>query len=327
LDEGQESLYDGTMDNICHTLVGALCGEAGLKHRSRLGNATLMIAANLPDIDVAVFATDIPSVAFRRGVTHGVLAQVLLPPLLAVLMWVIARGRADRADRAAPHLGWLIGLSYIGVFSHVGLDLLNSYGIRLLMPWSGRWFYGDTLFIIDPWMWAVLGVGVWLARRSQTVRPARMAMVVAAVYLMVMVGGARLARRIVLETWQADRGTVPVAMMVGPRPIQPFSREVIIDAGDYYTTGNFSWLPPMVQFDREPVLKRQLDPAVRVARDTPEIRAFLVWSRFPVWTVSAQPDGIRVRVTDLRFSGGRRLLGRAGFAAEATVSPGDRPVD
>ena len=56
------------MDNVCHTLVGAAFGEAGLKRRTRFGGATLMIAANLPDLDVLVFTTDVPSVAFRRGV-------------------------------------------------------------------------------------------------------------------------------------------------------------------------------------------------------------------------------------------------------------------
>ena len=55
------------MDNLCHTLVGAALGEAGLKRQTRFGNATLMIASNLPDIDVLVFATSTPSVAFRRG--------------------------------------------------------------------------------------------------------------------------------------------------------------------------------------------------------------------------------------------------------------------
>jgi hypothetical protein len=32
------------MDNLCHTLVGAALGEAGLKRRTRFASATLMIA-------------------------------------------------------------------------------------------------------------------------------------------------------------------------------------------------------------------------------------------------------------------------------------------
>jgi inner membrane protein len=41
---------------------------------------------------------------------------------------------------------------------------VNNYGIRLLMPFDGRWFYGDALFIVDPWLWLILGGAVFLLR-------------------------------------------------------------------------------------------------------------------------------------------------------------------
>ena len=69
------------MDNLCHTLAGAALGEAGLKQRTAFGMATLMIASNLPDVDVAVFATDTLAMSFRRGWTHGVIGQLVLPPV------------------------------------------------------------------------------------------------------------------------------------------------------------------------------------------------------------------------------------------------------
>src|ERR671930_1973206 len=134
------------MDNLCHTLVGAAFGEAGLKQRTRFGNATLMIAANLPDVDVLVFATQTPSVAFRRGWTHGVLAQVFLPVALTALMAGIARARPARDGQPPMRTGWTLVLAYIGVYSHVFLDYLNNYGVRLLAPADWRWFYGDALF-------------------------------------------------------------------------------------------------------------------------------------------------------------------------------------
>src|ERR1700704_1293831 len=81
------------MDNLCHTLVGAALGEAGLKRRTRFGNATLMIASNLPDIDVFVFASNTPPVAFRRGWTHGGIADALLPVLLTGVILAVARRR------------------------------------------------------------------------------------------------------------------------------------------------------------------------------------------------------------------------------------------
>src|SRR5436190_24101349 len=114
------------MDNLCHTLVGAAFGEAGLKRHTRFGSATLMIAANLPAVDVLVFATDVPSVSFRRGWTHGVMALLLLPVLCAGVMLAIDR-LWPAADGQAPRARWraLLLLSYIGVVSHVFLDLLN----------------------------------------------------------------------------------------------------------------------------------------------------------------------------------------------------------
>jgi inner membrane protein len=300
------------MDNVCHTLVGAAFGRAGLASRSRLGSATLMIAANLPDVDVLVFATSMPSVAFRRGWTHGVLAQALLPLALAGLMLLI--GRLRRRDDGGPpvRLGWLIVLSYVGVLSHVLLDLLNNYGIRLLAPLDWRWFYGDAVFIIDPWLWVTLGVGIALARRYRRTLPAMVALAVAALYIAAMVGGARVARAHVIDAWRAGHGSDPVALMVGPVPVTPFQRDVIVDAGDRYELGTFRWFPARVTFD-ETVPKNDGDPRVLRARDAPNIRGILVWSRFPFWRFEPVPGGTRVSVSDARFAS------RGGFTQSVVV--------
>ena len=64
------------MDNVCHTLVGAACGAAGLNHRTRFAAATLLDSANLPDVDVLVYLTNTPWIEFRGCWTHGDLAQL-----------------------------------------------------------------------------------------------------------------------------------------------------------------------------------------------------------------------------------------------------------
>ena len=74
------------MDNLCHSLVGWAMGEADLKRTTRYGNAALIISANLPDIDVLVFMTSTPSVEFRRGWTHGIVAQLVLPIALTAVI-------------------------------------------------------------------------------------------------------------------------------------------------------------------------------------------------------------------------------------------------
>jgi inner membrane protein len=295
------------VDNVCHTLVGAALGEAGLKQRTRHASATLMIAANLPDLDVLVFFTETSSFSFRRGWTHGVLGQALLPVALTVVIWLGSRlWRRDTANDPRPplHPGWLFGLSWIGVVSHVGLDYLNNYGVRWLSPLDWRWFYGDALFIIDPWLWLALGAGTWLARRQRAPVPARAALIFAACYTAAMLGSARAARTVVADVWRETRGTEARGLMVGPLPITPFSRTVIVDAGDRYETGTLSWWSNRVAFDGEAIPKNDTLPAVVTARaQSLAIREFLVWSRFPFYTVRAADDGTRVSVVDARFMG------------------------
>jgi inner membrane protein len=293
------------MDNLCHTLVGAALGEAGLRRRTRFGNATLMIASNLPDIDVLVFATGAPSVAFRRGWTHGILADALLPPLLTGVMLFVASRRPAILGKPPIRPMQLLLLSYIGVILHVSMDLLNTYGVRLLMPFSQHWFYGDVLFIIDPWLWLALGTGVGLSIRRRAPNWSRASLAVAAAYILAMLVAARAARAEMIDRWQQVEGQPPQALMVGPIPVTPLQRQIIIDAGDRYETGMFTWRPRNIRFDTDDVPKNDADPRVAVARKAPNIRAFLIWSRFPFWTLEPVDGGTRVTVGDMRFNGGR----------------------
>ena len=314
------------MDNLCHTLVGAACGEAGLKHRTRYGNVTLMIAANLPDVDVLSFVSDVDPISFRRGWTHGILAQIALPVALTAIVYGIGRlrGNSPSGGAARPPLsaGWLLALSFVGVYTHVFLDFLNNYGVRLLAPLDWRWFYGDAVFIADPWLWLALGVGVWLSRRQRRAAPARGALAFATLYVALMLGSAQAARVVVADTWEGTRQTAVRALMVGPLPVTPFTRSVIIDAGDHYETGTFTWTPSSLSLDREPIRKNSGDPRVKEARDARAIRAFLVWARFPFWTIEPDDRGVRVTVGDVRFMS--RSLRAANFQA-TTVVPGPEP--
>jgi hypothetical protein len=106
----------------------------------------------------------------------------------------------------------------------------------------------------------------------------------------------------VLDEWRATRGGDPVSLMAGPVPVTPFRRQVIVDGGLDYETGTLDLLSRRLTFDAV-ILKNDTDSRVSRAREAPHIHAFLVWSRFPVWTIEETSDGTRVSVTDLRFAG------------------------
>jgi len=370
------------MDNLCHTLTGAALGKAGLARRTRFGMATLMVAANLPDVDVAVFLTDTLPVSFRRGWTHGVLAQVTLPIVLAGLVWLLGRARptgdADGpevpslrpAPGAAPAPGGpdapvrptvpaappaapaaapaaparpaapapagtyqhppapvgtdfrqLLLLSFIGLYSHIAMDWLNSYGIRLLMPFSDRWFYGDALYIVDPWLYLILGGGVWLASRAARrgapghTRPARTALVLAVTYMLAMLGSNLWARVAVRDGLVRAGQPADTRFMVTPVPANPFRREVLVDTGDRYEKG-FLWFEPAPHFRPAGygVDKGLTGPAAAAALATPRAQAFMRWSRFPFLVVDRSQSRPRLWLNDYRYSDATARVGWAGMA-------------
>jgi inner membrane protein len=303
------------MDNICHTLVGVALGEAGLKRTTRFGMAALVIASNLPDVDVLVFATDTPSVSFRRGWTHGVGAQILLPIVFTGVLWLLGRRRARAGDGSPPlRAGWLLGISYLGVYSHVFLDYLNTYGVRLLTPLDWRWFYGDAVFIIDPVLWVVLGAGIWMSRRRAAPAPSRASLAIAASYIVAMLIAASSARGIVAKSWTDRHGAPPRALMVGPQPLA-FTREIIVDAGSHYEWGTFGW-PSSVTLSAETIPKNDDRPEVAAAREAANVRGFLVWSRFPFWRLERVDGGTRVTVQDARFMRGGRVFSESTVVAD-----------
>ncbi|MEC7398754.1 MAG: metal-dependent hydrolase, partial [Pseudomonadota bacterium] len=182
------------MDNLTHSLVGALIGQAGLKRKTGLAMPALIIGANLPDVDAACFLwlDGVEHLGFRRGITHGPPAWVLLPLVLAAILWGYDRWQSKRGKRPEGRLPvsfkWLYLLSLAGCLTHPALDWLNVYGIRLLEPFSSRWFYGDTLFIIDLFLWLLFGFATWFSLRREKRgkdwrRPARIALSVGLAYI------------------------------------------------------------------------------------------------------------------------------------------------
>ena len=164
------------MDPVAHTFTGAALAAAGLRRATPLATAALLIGANIPDVDVlSYFAGGFEAVAFRRGWTHGVLALALWPFVVtgALLLWDRWVRRRRDAAAAPARAGPLLAVSALAVVTHPTLDWFNNYGLRWLMPFDGRWFYGDALFVIDPWVYLVLGGVLFLTYSRRRLSLAR----------------------------------------------------------------------------------------------------------------------------------------------------------
>lgn len=154
------------MDNLTHSLVGLTAAKAGLERLSPASTTVCVLAANAPDSDVIVglFADRWTLLHHHRGITHSIIGTICLALVLPVLVYAIDRLLA-RWRRRAPtvQLRGLLLVSLIATATHPFLDWLNNYGIRPLLPFDSRWFYGDLLYIVDPFMWLFLGGASFLA--------------------------------------------------------------------------------------------------------------------------------------------------------------------
>ena len=302
------------MDNVCHTLVGAALAKTGLERRTALGGATLMIGANFPDIDAIAVPLGV-SFEWRRGVTHGALALIVLPFVLVALTlawdrFVRRRGRGDRRP-ADPRA--LLMLSAIAIGTHPVLDWMNVYGVRWLMPFDGTWFYGDALFIVDPWIWGALAVGVVAARRrwrrgespDLARRPAAWALGLVSIYIaaMFVLGqiGESHARRAL-----AELGVGPIdRVMAAPVPVNPLRRQLVVslDGGSAYRFAELRWTPATFLELQEFTITSHLDsPEVSWARASSRGAGFLKWARFPFVIEEGSGSDAAVWIGDARYS-------------------------
>ena len=294
------------MDPVCHTLVGLALAEAGLKHRAPAATATLMLGANLPDVDVASYAWgSLAALSFRRGWTHGVPALVVLPLVLATLVFGALRWRGLRRGETLERTAFaqLTFLSYVSVLTHPLLDALNTYGMRWLMPFANRWFYADTLFIVDPWVWGCLAAGAWMARKRRSGRPARVALAMVMAYIVAMWTGTTVVRHQARAATETALGHPAAGVLVSPVPMIPWERLVVVDDGERYRFGRHRWFRrPGFALGDYAVQKNHRHPAALVAAATPDGAAFLRWARLPFFVVVGHRGGTTVHIVDARYT-------------------------
>jgi inner membrane protein len=294
------------LDNLTHSLVGAVLGRMGLKRLTPRAMPALIISANLPDIDSYIAPwLGVTARTAHRGFTHGIGGLVVMPFLAAAIMLVWERLRPGQ--EGPMKLGGLLLACFVATLSHPLLDYLTGYGTRLLEPFSHRWFYGDTLFIVDPWIWIMLILGLEVSWRAERLgrnwtRPASYAFVAVLAYIGV---NAAISARAVAATRPLVEAVAQPRMIVASEvPLTFWKRHMLwrddrsAGSGDYDLLGGARLDPKIVPIGLD-------DPRFLRARDLDQqVRDFLFWSRMPLVIVR---DG-RPYLSDQRFPALRRTI-------------------
>lgn len=210
------------MDNLTHSLVGLTAARAGLERLSPGATALCVLAANSPDCDVAVglFADRWTLLQHHRGITHAIVGVAVLSLVLPLIFFGVDRLWARFRNHAPKvKLRGLIIASLIATATHPLLDWTNNYGIRFFLPWSGKWSYGDFVFIVDPYLWLILGGASFLLSAKTTMGKVIWVMLAAAVLTLLIVasprGGDFSNPRFVIGVWIAAIVIFVVLFMIG----------------------------------------------------------------------------------------------------------------
>jgi len=119
-----------------------------------------LLSANIADADfVTLFFGDRWTLLqHHRGISHSIVGTLAIAFLVPVVAFAIERLIVNAQKRPARiRFRGLLIASCITAATHPLLDWTNNYGLRPFLPWSGRWFYGDLVFIVDPYIWLLLG--------------------------------------------------------------------------------------------------------------------------------------------------------------------------
>jgi inner membrane protein len=331
------------LDNLTHSLVGLFLARAGFKNATPRGTAVMVVAANIPDVDVVGWFWGRPAwLHWHRNITHSLTGAPFMALLAVALVALAGRGR----------IRWWQAylIAQVGVASHLLLDLTNVYGVRLLLPFSGHWTHWDTTPVLDFVIWAILLLGVIAPALSRLVgseigEPAPRK------------GGPRgnsgwaVAALLLLTVYDYTRGVFherAAAIMgahiynkLAPRRVAAFpTANPLVWRGVAELSNAYVDVPVDLRTDFYPAdaityYKPPRTPAMRAAMATYPFQMLLEFVQYPLWVLQpawganwgtngdAAAGVTRVSLIDLRFG----TPSQSGFAATANVDANNRVLE
>ncbi|MEN8179147.1 MAG: metal-dependent hydrolase [Pseudomonadota bacterium] len=237
------------MDPVTHVLFGAVCTGAVTSRTAttqkelRLGLAVAATAAVFPDIDYLsfwlnplVFLAD-----WHRTATHSIL---LMP------VWAVLLGSLFMLFKAARERWRIVYcLCALGITSHILLDLLTVFGIRIFYPISESLYSFATTFVIDIIPTTILAVALF-----QFIRHPRRSIALSGMALILTYWGIQWALKTQAHAIAADQMAVTSHVHALPQPFSPFYWKLIRQSDSEYEVAYLSLLATENE--------RQLLPAV-----------------------------------------------------------------
>jgi inner membrane protein len=312
------------MEPITNALAAAALGRAGLNKVTPMATPMLIVSGLAADVDWATrFGGAGAFMRWHHSATHSLFGSVVLIAVLTAIFWLAGRKYPKFAFALFP----AIVICTIGTAMHLLLDLLNSDGIKLLWPFSRKWFAWDLADRVDTWVIFSLLCGLLLPELFRLVleeigsRPGKHGRQRGAIAGLILVAlfitGRAFAhqRALALLDSREYRGHAPLEIAAFPHSSNPFDWSGVVETDIALATvdtplGPFSVFDPELA---EVYFKPESSLTLTNAMNSRTAIAFLEYARFPLADVEAESSGYVIRLRDMRFVAG--LPGERGIIA------------
>lgn len=293
------------MDPVTHALTGITIKQLGFKKKHVL--FVLLLSSIAPDFDYVTrfWGADV-FLRYHRGLTHGILALIVVPIILG-LIFGYKKG-----------FFYYFALSFLGYGAHLLMDLATQYGTRILSPLDWEQYSLDLVFIIDPYILLGLLACIIFGRVNK-----KKASLIAATTLILLVSyfGLRYhlhnKTRDFLKT-KLDANTYKMC----PLPNAHLRWWFVARSGNEILTGFADLFAQRISID-ERYISNPDDPHIQRSKETRVVNNFLYFAKYPYADVKKQDDKTVVTWRELAFSF------RAGehFAAKVVFDKNDNIIE
>jgi len=312
------------MEPVTHALTSIALGRAGLNKITRAATPMLLVSGLIADVDwVTRLAGAGAFLSGHRTVTHSLIGTAAIVAAVAAAAWLTGRKYPKYAVGIYPALI----ICAIGASAHLLLDMLNGYGVKLLWPFSAKWYAWDLADSVDFWILFFLLVGLLTPELFRLVleeigsKPKRQGRQRGAIFGLVFVAlvvagrGFLHQRAIALLDSREYRGQTELQVAAFPRPSNPLVWSGVVETDNAVFNLDVPLVPGRT-FDPELAdvhYKPQPSLTIKSAVSSSVAIEFLNFARFPLANVEPVGPGLQVRLRDMRFES--ELAGRRGVVA------------
>jgi inner membrane protein len=311
------------MEPVTHALASIALGRAGFNKMTQAATPVLLVSGMAADLDwITRFGGASAFLHGHRTATHSLLGAVAIVALVSAGFWIAGQ----KYPKMAITIGAAVVLSIVGASVHLLLDLLNSYGVKLLWPFRPTWYAWDIADSVDAWIIFFLLCGLLLPDLFRLIleeigskrkpRGPRGAIIGLALVLLFVAGRAFAhGRAVALLDSREYRGQAPLSVAAFPRPTNPLVWSGVVETDsavinvEVPLVSGMSFDPDLADVHFKPEPSLALNNAV-----TSIVGAeYLSYARFPLANVEPAGDGFEVRLRDMRFA--TELAERRGILA------------